>query len=114
MHMLFDTLLLYIKFFLEFLGVLVIVYGAAVSLKELITLFKKGSSDINHIRFQFGNSVILGLEFMVGADIIGSLIEPDYYSLGLLAILVIIRTILSCFLNLELEALTPHQRETLK
>lgn len=114
MHVVFDSLLLYIKFFLECIGVLVIIYGACISFIELVKLFIKGSSDSNHIRFQFGSSVILGLEFMVGADIIGSLIEPDYYSLGLLAILVVIRTVLSYFLNLELESLTPHQREALK
>jgi len=70
--------------------------------------------DTNAIRLQFGNSIILGLEFMVGADIVGSLVEPDYYNLGLLGILVLIRTILSYFLNIELESLSPQQREAVK
>ena len=34
----------------------------------------------NYIRLEFGNSVILGLEFMVGADIVGSVAQPDYYN----------------------------------
>jgi uncharacterized membrane protein len=51
---------------------------------------------------------------MVGADIVGSLVQPDYYNLGLLAILVVIRTVLSYFLNLELAMLTPQQRQTIK
>lgn len=105
MHPLFDQILLYIKFFLEFIGVAIIVFGAFESIVLLIRYFNKDGFNINAVRFQFGSAVILGLEFMVGADIIGSLIEPDYYSIGLLAILVVIRTILSYFLNQELEAL---------
>lgn len=73
-----------------------------------------GTFNANYVRLQFGNSVILGLEFMVGADIIGSLVAPDYYNLGLLAIIVLVRTILSYFLNIELEALTPRQRQSIK
>ena len=68
----------------------------------------------NYIRLQFGYSVILGMEFMVGADIIGSLADPDYYSLGLLGMLVLIRTVLSYFLSKELEALSPKQRQAFK
>ncbi len=68
----------------------------------------------NYIRLQFGDSVILGLEFMVGADIVGSLVAPDYYNLGLLAIIVLIRTVLTYFLSLELKELTPSQRKAIK
>lgn len=109
-----DTTLLYIKEFVASIGVLVIVIGAIRSIYQLVNLILHKNFNTNYIRLQFGNSVILGLEFMVGADIIGSLVEPDYYNLGLLAILVIIRTILSYFLNLELAALTPDQQHKLK
>lgn len=110
----FDSLLLYIREFIAMLGVVVISIGALRSLYQLALLIMHKNMDANYIRLQFGNSVILGLEFMVGADIVGSLVKPDYYNLGLLAILVLIRTILSYFLNLELEALTPQQRQQLK
>lgn len=110
----FDNALLYIKEGIGIIGVFVIVCGAIRSAFQLITGFIGRDFDTNYIRLQFGNSVILGLEFMVGADIVGSLIEPDYYNLGLLGILVLIRTILSYFLNLELQALTPQQRHALK
>lgn len=109
-----DTLILYIKEGIASIGVLVIVLGAMRSLYQLFMLVLHGAFTSNYIRLQFGDSVILGLEFMVGADIVGSLVKPDYYNLGLLAILVLIRTILSYFLNLELMALTPSQQEALK
>lgn len=110
----FDSLLLYIREFIAVIGVVVISCGAIRSVYQLVQLIRDKTYNANYIRLQFGNSVILGLEFMVGADIIGSLVKPDYYNLGLLAILVLVRTILSYFLNLELQVLTPQQRESLK
>ncbi len=109
-----DVVLLYIKEFIACIGIIVIAYGALRSAIILISGFFNHDIDINYIRLQFGDSVILGLEFMVGADIIGSLVEPDYYNLGLLAIIVLIRTVLSYFLNQELMALTPQQRRSIK
>lgn len=110
----FDATLLYIKEFISIIGILVITIGAFRSLYQLIILMKERDFGTNYIRLQFGNAVILGLEFMVGADIVGSLVEPDYYNLGLLGMLVLIRTILSYFLNIELQGLTPQQRHSLK
>lgn len=109
-----DEILLYIKDIIALIGVVVIAVGALRSLYQMAMLIFYKKFSANYIRLQFGNSVILGLEFMVGGDIIGSLVKPDYYNLGLLAIIVIIRTILSYFLNLELAALTPEQQEGLK
>lgn len=109
-----DTFLLYVKEFVASIGVLVIILGALRSVYQLFMLVVYQKFSSNYIRLQFGDSVILGLEFMVGADIVGSLVSPDYYNLGLLAILVVIRTVLSYFLNLELTALTPAQQQALK
>jgi uncharacterized membrane protein len=110
----FDQTLLYIKEFISAIGVLVITVAAVRSLYQLLMLIRHREYTANEIRVQFGDGVILGLEFMVGADIVGSLVKPDYYNLGLLAILVLIRTVLSYFLNLELQSLTPQQRKSIK
>jgi uncharacterized membrane protein len=109
-----DMFLLYIKEFIAAIGVLVIVMGAVRSLYQLFMILVGKDFTSSYIRWQFGESVILGLEFMVGADIVGSMVQPDYYNLGLLAILVLIRTVLSYFLNMELATLTPHQQKKLK
>ncbi len=103
MDMLFsDMPLLYIREVIAMLGVTVITAGALRSLYQLYMLLCHEQFDTNYIRLQFGNTVLLGLEFMVGADIIGSLVMPDYYNLGLLAIIVVVRTVLSYFLHIEL------------
>jgi uncharacterized membrane protein len=110
----FDVFLMYIKDAIGAIGVIVIMIGTIRSIYQLILGAIHKDFATNYVRLQFGNSIILGLEFMVGADIVGSLVKPDYYNLGLLAILVLIRTILSYFLNLELENLTPEQRQEIK
>lgn len=110
----FDTALLYIREGIAAIGVLVIAAGALRSAYQLLLSVIQRNVSLNTIRLQFGNSVILGLEFMVGADIVGSMVQPDYYNLGLLAILVLVRTILSYFLDIELQALTPQQRHAIK
>jgi uncharacterized membrane protein len=97
-----DATLNFLKIVISLIGVLVITLGVARSVYQLFIFLIHKKLDANLIRLQLGNHVILGLEFMVGADIIGSLVEPNYYNLGLLAILVLIRTVLSYFLNLEL------------
>lgn len=110
----FDQFLPYVREFIAMIGVVVITAGAVRSVYQLLQLVMYNSVSSSYIRLEFGDSVILGLEFMVGADIVGSMVSPDYYNLGLLAILVLVRTILSYFLNLELIALTPKQRHALK
>lgn len=109
-----DTFLLYVKEFIGFVGVLVIMLGTLRSLYQLFMFTFYSTFTSNYIRLQFGDAIILGLEFMVGADIVGSLVKLDYYSLGLLGLLVLIRTVLSYFLNLELTALTPQQKRELR
>ena len=110
----FDPLLIYLRIFIGMIGVVVIMFGALRGLRQLFLAISTREFHPNFIRLEFGNCVILGLEFMVGADIIGSLVQPDYYNLGLLGIIVIIRTVLSYFLNQELDALSPKKRKTIK
>ena len=109
-----DHFILYIKDILAFIGVLIITCGALRSALHLIVNIVYTRFSPNFIRLQFGNSVLLGLEFMVAGDIVGSLVKPNYYNLGMLAIIVLIRTVLSFFLNRELEALSPEQRNSIK
>lgn len=107
----FDALLLYLRDCIATIGVAIIAYGSLRGAYQLYLFIRKGKPSMNAVRLGLGDSIILGLEFMVGADIVGSVVEPDYYNLGLLGLLVLIRTILSYFLTSELETLTPHQRE---
>lgn len=102
-----EYLLINIRAVIALMGVAVISLGSLKAFYNFI--FNKGITETvqsNHIRLRLGYLILLGLEFIIGADIIESIIKPDYYSLGLLAILVIVRTVLSYFLNKELESIT--------
>lgn len=62
-------------------------------------------------RANLGRGILLGLELLVGADIIGTITAPlTFTSVGLLGIIVIIRTFLSFSLETEIEGRWPWQR----
>lgn len=50
--------------------------------------------------------LVLALEFMLAADIVRTVIEPDWNELGQLAVTAVIRTFLNYFLERDLEAAT--------
>jgi uncharacterized membrane protein len=58
-----------------------------------------------------GRGILLGLELLVGADIISTITAPlTFESVGLLAGIVLIRTFLSFSLETEIEGCWPWQR----
>lgn len=62
-------------------------------------------------RANLGRGILLGLELLVGADIIGTITAPlTFESVGLLALIVMIRTFLSFSLETEIEGCWPWQR----
>jgi uncharacterized membrane protein len=59
-------------------------------------------------RRNLGRGILLGLEFLVIADIIGTVaIEPTFRNLGVLGLIVLIRTFLSFSLEVEIEGKLP-------
>lgn len=66
------------------------------------------NQDLNFIRLNLGNNIILGLDFIIGADIAHSMVELTYSAIGKLMILVILRIILSYFLIKELEHISKY------
>ena len=100
--------LIIIKRIIAFIGVLIIFSGACIAVYSFVCAFKKPGRNMNSIdfiRLKFGRMIILGLEFIVAADVIETTTAPDYYSVGILASLVGIRTLLTYFMNREMMAL---------
>jgi hypothetical protein len=59
-----------------------------------------------------GRAILLGLEFLVIADIIGTVaVEPTLHNLGVLAVIGTIRTLLSFALELEVSGRWPWQKQ---
>ncbi|HKO78983.1 MAG TPA: DUF1622 domain-containing protein [Chitinophagaceae bacterium] len=59
------------------------------------------------IRVQFGSSVAVALELMLGADVLATAVAPSWNDIGQLAAIAIIRTALNYFLGRELKELHP-------
>ena len=72
---------------------------------------KDWRSAYEHYRANLGRGILLGLELLVGADIIGTITAPlTYESVALLGLIVVIRTFLSFSLETEIEGCWPWQR----
>ncbi len=64
------------------------------------------------VRQSLGRGIILGLEFLIGADIIHTVaIDLSYESVGVLGLIVLIRTFLSFTLEAEIEGRWPWQQK---
>jgi uncharacterized membrane protein len=89
-------------------GVAVIVWGSLVSLVELCRVEMKTLSGTvscgnpNLVRQHYGFYLLMGLEYMIGADIVRTLVRPTLQELAILGSLVAIRTVTSFFLNREM------------
>lgn len=55
------------------------------------------------IRLQFGSSVALSLELLLGADVLATAVAPGWDAIGKLAAIAVIRTTLNYFLGKELK-----------
>ncbi|CEG57273.1 DUF1622 domain-containing protein [Legionella fallonii] len=110
------SLLLYIQHGISFCGVLVIFFGVLTALFRYISYPFYNSEttkkmDINQIRLRLSRVLTLGLEFIIAADLIGTTTAPDYYSVGILASIVLIRTLLSYTLNREIKTISQQENQ---
>jgi uncharacterized membrane protein len=99
---------------IEWVGIAIMVVGAAAALLAFIRQALRRADKERRIadfRSDLGRSILLGLEFLVAADIINTVaIEPTLDSLAVLAGIVLIRTFLSFSLEVEIEGRWPWQR----
>jgi len=97
---------------LDALGVAAIVLG--VSYATVLALMRGPGTDADGYRSYrqgIGRAVLLGLEILVAADIIRTVaVSPTFESVGVLAIIVLVRTFLSFALEVELEGRWPWQQ----
>jgi uncharacterized membrane protein len=99
---------------LELAGVAIIVGGIIfATLKYIREGGRAGDWEHAYISYRsnIGRGILLGLELLVGADIISTITAPlTIESVGLLAGIVLIRTFLSFSLETEIEGCWPWRR----
>ncbi|KLK92583.1 hypothetical protein AA309_12790 [Microvirga vignae] len=95
-------------------GVAIIVLGTLSATITFLRQMLQGLSADNAYslyRSNLGRAILLGLELLVAADIINTVaIEPSLQSVLILGGIVLIRTFLSCSLEVEIEGHWPWER----
>lgn len=100
---------------IELLAVIIICYA---SFFAFYTYFKEGFSKSNQlihyteIRLSLGKSLAVGLELLLGADILNTAVAPSWDEIGKLAAIATIRTALNYFLERELKQSHSKKSET--
>lgn len=96
---------------LEVVGVAVILGGAALAAVDYVRALAGGRTPQQayfRLRRGLGEAILLGLEFLVAGDIVGTVaIDPTFVNLGVLALIVAIRTFLSVALEVEINGRWP-------
>ncbi len=94
-------------------GVVVVVIGLLVATGGFLVALRSSGTRApayRAYRQAVGKAILLGLEFVVAADIIRTVaVEPTFTSVGVLAIVVAVRTFLSFTLDVELQGHWPWQ-----
>ena len=106
------VILNYISLSIGIAGISIIAWGTVLTAIEFVTLEikrfaqKAVSEDIYRyreiVRHHLGSYLLLGLEFMIAADIVRTIAGPSMRDVATLGIIVAIRTILGYFLDREL------------
>ncbi|WP_396593554.1 DUF1622 domain-containing protein [Brevundimonas sp. R86498] len=114
MHPDLHRLIVQLSSLLELAGVAVILGGAVLAtvifVLDLLRT-RDGAKAYERYRANLGRGILLGLELLVGADIIATITAPlTVESVGLLGLVVLIRTFLSFSLETEIEGVWPWRR----
>jgi uncharacterized membrane protein len=99
---------------IEVLAVLIILVGIVYGIgRYFFHQMEKVGDAYKRFKDQIGKALLLGLEFLVAADIIRTVaLSPTLRNIAVLGVLVFIRTFLSWSLVVEIEGRWPWQSKT--
>ncbi|MEO6363867.1 MAG: DUF1622 domain-containing protein [Caldimonas sp.] len=92
------------------IGVLIVVLGLSFATYRFVARGRRSADPYRQFRQDIGRGILLGLEFLVAADIIRTVaVTPTLNGVLVLGLIVLIRTFLSMALEVELEGKWPWQ-----
>jgi len=98
----------------DIVGISVILLGIAIGFLELLHGFLRHLQIPNRydlLRIRIGRALLLGLEILVASDVIRTVaLQPTLQNLLILGVLIVIRTVLSWTLFIDIENRWPWQR----
>jgi uncharacterized membrane protein len=92
-------------------GIVIVVAGLVLATALFARSAARRETDlVAEYRRHIGKAILLGLEFLVAADIIRTIaVSPSFRGVGVLALIVVVRTFLSFTLELEVNGRWPWQ-----
>ena len=103
---------------IEYISVVIILAGVALCVWRGVRLL--AASHLGrpvardawiHLRLSFEDTLMLGLQFLMAADIIGTISDPDVQGVIVLAAIVLMRVILSFTVSREVAEMQRQERE---
>jgi uncharacterized membrane protein len=98
----------------EVIGAIVLLLGLFVSVGLAVRSLQRSQNRkqaYTVLRQSFGGVILLGLEILVAADLVRTVsVEPTLDNVVILGVIVLIRTILSFSLEIEIEGVVPWRR----
>jgi len=98
----------------EAIGAIILLGGLLLSLGLAGRVLRRsgdGATAYRVLRQSFGGVILLGLEVLVAADLVRTVaVEPTWDNVVVLGVIVLIRTVLSFSLEVEIEGVAPWRR----
>lgn len=102
---------------ISIVSLLIVVYGTLIAFYAFISnelkrfTGKYSPLNIRRLRATLGTYLLLGLEFLIASDILKTVLEPGLNELAVLGGIVVLRTVLSIFLNKEIRELQTEEQQ---
>ena len=113
----FESVFSTIAVIFETAGVIVMIVGFVIALvlaARALARREAGEKAFTILRTTLGSSILLGLEVLVAADLVRTITsKPSLEEAAILGMIVIIRTILSMSIQIEIEGVLPWRRALL-
>ncbi len=97
----------------EVLGVSSMVLGTGYAIGLAVMTWRRGSGEraFKTLRNSIGGAILLGLELLVAADIVKTVTsKPSLTDAAILGVIVLIRTVLSFTIEVEIDGVAPWRR----
>ena len=91
---------------IEAVAILIVLFGSAQAVFSVIRVVAAGDADgmkRRHVWLVYARWLVAGLTFQLAADIVGSSLATSWHEVARLAVIALVRTLLSYFLDKELE-----------
>jgi uncharacterized membrane protein len=94
---------IYISHAVEIFAAIIIGIALIKTLITYVKVFHQNAEKKEALRVQFGSSVAVALELLLGADVLATAVAPSWDDIGKLAAIAVLRTALNYFLEKELK-----------